>query len=201
MPEPQGLADEHRYQWILANILPYENRVRRWLKHSAPSVTEEDVDDAIQEAYARIWQMPDFRRIQDASSYFKTTVLNVVYRQAHRAKIVPMERMSEIEMLDATRYDPGPEARVSARQQLEHVQKVIDALPRRCRRAITLRKIYGWSQKEIAVEMSLSENTVEKHIAKGLGLIVQSMGRLDSENDETQRRRSGRKKKIHVDDR
>jgi DNA-directed RNA polymerase specialized sigma24 family protein len=42
---------------------------------------------------------------------------------------------------------------------------------RRCRRAITLRKIYGWSQKEIAVEMSLSENTVEKHIAKGLGLL------------------------------
>jgi hypothetical protein len=24
MPEPQGLADEHRYRWILTNILPYE---------------------------------------------------------------------------------------------------------------------------------------------------------------------------------
>jgi DNA-binding CsgD family transcriptional regulator len=31
-----------------------------------------------------------------------------------------------------------------------------------------LKKVYGYSQKEIALSLSISENTVEKHIATGI---------------------------------
>jgi RNA polymerase sigma-70 factor (ECF subfamily) len=41
-------------------------------------------------------------------------------------------------------------------------------LPIQCRRAFVLRKVYGYSQKEIAKLMRVSESTVEKHIAEGI---------------------------------
>ena len=37
-----------------------------------------------------------------------------------------------------------------------------------CRRAFVLKKVYGYSQREIAQELELSESTVEKHIANGV---------------------------------
>src|SRR5690606_20794216 len=37
-----------------------------------------------------------------------------------------------------------------------------------CRKAFVLRKVYGYSQKEIADSLGISENTVEKHIATGI---------------------------------
>ena len=41
-------------------------------------------------------------------------------------------------------------------------------LPVKCRRAFVLKKVYGYSQKEIAKTLQVSEKTVEKHIASGI---------------------------------
>ena len=40
----------------------------------------------------------------------------------------------------------------------------MEQLPARCRQVFTLRKVYGLSQKEIAAELKISENTVESHL-------------------------------------
>ena len=40
------------------------------------------------------------------------------------------------------------------------------ALPTRCRQVFTLRKVYGYSQKQIAERLQISENTVEQHLTK-----------------------------------
>jgi len=39
--------------------------------------------------------------------------------------------------------------------------QAIQALPDRCRQIVTLRKIYGLSQKEVAERLAISEHTVE----------------------------------------
>jgi len=48
--------------------------------------------------------------------------------------------------------------------------QAVASLPARCRQVFTLRKVYGLSQKEIAAELKISENTVEQHLAKGTRL-------------------------------
>ena len=40
------------------------------------------------------------------------------------------------------------------------------SMTRRCRQTFTLRKVYGYSQKEIAAQLSISEHTVEQHLSK-----------------------------------
>jgi RNA polymerase sigma-70 factor (ECF subfamily) len=46
--------------------------------------------------------------------------------------------------------------------------RAVRELPIQCRRAFILKKVYGFSQREIARELGLTESTVEKHIAKGI---------------------------------
>ena len=53
-------------------------------------------------------------------------------------------------------------------QELELLTRAIQSLPTRCRQVITLRRIYGLSQKEVAVQLGISEHTVEAQATIGL---------------------------------
>ena len=74
-------------------------------------------------------------------------------------------------------------------------------LPEQCRRAFVLRKVYGFSQREIAEVMSIAESTVEKHIALGvkrtmlrMKAVRRSSGLGDSPLDlSAERHRDGRR--------
>jgi RNA polymerase sigma-70 factor (ECF subfamily) len=46
--------------------------------------------------------------------------------------------------------------------------QAVRLLPIQCRKVFVLKKVYGFSQKEIAKQLTLSESTVEKHIALGI---------------------------------
>jgi RNA polymerase sigma-70 factor (ECF subfamily) len=56
---------------------------------------------------------------------------------------------------------------IASSEEFAHFCEAIRQLPVQCRRVFVLKKVYGYSQKEIAKEMNLSESTVEKHIAVG----------------------------------
>lgn len=168
------MDEQARYRWIAAHILPYEAEVRGWLRRHMHSLGSADVDDIVQEAYSRLW-LADFSRIANGRSYFYTVVRNLLTEQARRARIIPMERMGEIDSLNIISSEPEPERRVSARQELERLQRVVEALPTQCRRAFELQKFDGLSQREIAAQMNIAEKTVEKHLAKALARVVAAM--------------------------
>ena len=140
------MDEQARYQWIAAHILPYEGEVRGWLRRHVRTLSRADIDDLLQEAYARLWP-GDFTRIANGRSYFYTVVRNLVSEQARRARIIPMERMGEIEALHITSSESEPERRVSARQELARLQAIIASLPGQCRRAFELQKLHGLSSR------------------------------------------------------
>lgn len=161
------MNDEARYQWVAANILPCEGEVRAWLRRHMPSLRAADIDDLIQEGYARLWSA-DFVGITNPRAYFHATVRNVLLEHARRARIVPMERLGEIDALRIVSEAPGPERQVTARQELERLWTAIATLPRQCRQAFQLQNFEDRSRREIAQQMGISERTVEKHLAKAL---------------------------------
>jgi len=56
----------------------------------------------------------------------------------------------------------------AAREEFAHFCEAVRKLPAQCRRVFVLKKVYGYSQREIAEELGLSESTVEKHVALGV---------------------------------
>ena len=66
---------------------------------------------------------------------------------------------------------------------IRRLAELIDDLPPKCREAFVLRKVRGLSQREVAAAMSLSENTVEKHIGKALAALCRVIGRGGNRRD------------------
>lgn len=170
------MDDRARHQWIAAHILPHEAEVRGWLRRYVRTLVPADIDDLVQESYSRLWRAEqELDRIGSGRSYFFAVVRNLLLENARRARIVPMERLGEIETLRLPSEEPGPERRISARQELERLERIIETLPEQARTAFRLQKFRGFSQREIAAEMNISEKTVEKHLGLALKLILDAL--------------------------
>lgn len=144
--------------------MPHEGAVRAWLSRSR--VLQEDADDMVQEAYCRLAGLEQFEHIERPDAYFFSTVRNLLFRQSARAKVVPLRPVSEME--DAEDPAPSPEREAVGRIDYERMVALIEQLPERRRRVISLRKIEGKAQREIADILGLSENVIEHEIRQGV---------------------------------
>ncbi len=177
---------EHRRRivaWVAAHVMPHEGGVRAWLRRSL--LNPEDVDDLIQEAYARLAAMESVDHIEKPDGYFFQIVRNLLVEQIRRSRIIRIEAATEIDALSIYSDEPSPERTVAARRELARVKELIEGLPDRCRHIFELRKIQGVPQKEIARLLGVSESTVENDGAKGLRLIMQAMRDQDAQFEPT----------------
>lgn len=165
------ISDE-RALWLARWILPHEPVLRRWLARLSAAV---ETDDIVQETYALLAGLPGTSHIRDPRAYLFTTARSLLLQQVRRARIVPIESVAEIEALCIQEEGSPTESAFTERQQLTRLAQEIARLPDKCREAFVLRKIHGYSQREIADRMHISENTVEKHIGKGLRLLMSAM--------------------------
>ncbi|MGV8941234.1 MAG: RNA polymerase sigma factor [Lysobacter sp.] len=159
-----------RAVWLETHVLPHEAALRQWLAQRVHAPIE--VDDVLQEAYAAMASLADIRHVQSPRAYFFTVARSLVLQQLRRARIVSIEAVAEVEQLDMVGNLLTPERHATGRQDLRRIAEMIADLPEKCRQAYLLRKVYGYSQREVAEKMGISENTVEKHIGKGLRLLL-----------------------------
>lgn len=162
-----ALDDTERTRWFVQHILPHEAALRRWLsRRRAPAAF--DIDDIVQESYALLAERERVDDILNPRAYFFQVAHSLVVRNIRRAKIVPIlavEDLGQMELVDET---ATPEQRAIAHDDLRRLAEVIASMPGQTREAFVLRRVRGLSQREIASRMGLSENTVEKHIVRGL---------------------------------
>src|SRR5690349_8780627 len=107
------MDSSERLRWFAREVLPHEGDVRRWLTARIRRVPQCDVDEIVQEAYARLWAAGGAERIVNPRAYFFVTARNVVGEILRRARVVSIETMSDIDTLDIPDGDGGPERRVS----------------------------------------------------------------------------------------
>lgn len=163
-------VSSERAVWLETHVLPHEGAVRQWLKRRVRAPIE--ADDVLQEAYAVFASLPDIAHVQNPRAYFFTVARSLVLQQLRRARIVSIEAVAEVERLDTVGDLLTPERYATGGEDLRLIAEMIGSLPEKCRQAYLLRKVYGYSQREIAEKMQISESTVEKHIGKGLRLLL-----------------------------
>ena len=140
--------------------------LRAWLRSRFPTLT--DPDDLVQETYARVLQARATSPIGSAKAFLFTTARNLALDHVRRQKIVGIDSLAEIDGLSVLEDEPRVSETVGHRQELELLTQAIQSLPERCRQVLTLRKIYGLSQKEIAAQLGISEHTVEAQVGNGM---------------------------------
>lgn len=168
------MTHQGRLRWFAREVLPHEADVRRWLVVRTRGLKGCDVDDMIQEAYARLWSA-DADGIKNPRAYLFVTVRHLVGEHLRRSRIVSIELMADVESLNVADGEISTYRRLSGEEEVARLQRVMSKLPPKCRRAFRLKKIEQLSQREVAKRMGISESTVEKHLVKALKFVLREM--------------------------
>jgi len=143
-------------------------RLVRAVQHIVPP---KEIEDIVQETYLRIRQVGGKTSIESPQSFMLKTARNLALDYVKRAETRLSDSFDEAEEA----YPPLQHAvgdstlgKVCSDEEFAQFCDGVRYLPIQCRRAFVLRKVYGYSQREIAKLMQISESTVEKHIAEGI---------------------------------
>jgi RNA polymerase sigma-70 factor (ECF subfamily) len=161
--------------WLAKEILVHERALRGYLSRFFKNVA--DIEDAVQETYARLLGLSEasFASIRNAHAFLFTTARNVALDRLRRARVVSLDAMAEMGTADVLDQTPSADEELNSRQELALLLETIASLPDRCRETLTLRKLYGMPQREIAERLQITESTVEKHVAYGVRLCAERM--------------------------
>jgi len=170
--------DSNSSAWFREHVQPHESMLRAWLRSRFPS--ESDVDDIVQEGYARLLEARKTTAIQAPKPFLfaiaRNLALGRLRRQQAAAGQAALADFDFESVLDETADVPHTVARA---QELELLTQASQSLPTRCRQIITLRKIYGLSQKEVAAQLGIAEHTVEAQGTIGLRKLAEFFERIE----------------------
>jgi RNA polymerase sigma factor (sigma-70 family) len=164
-----------RNAWLAKEILVHERVLRGYLSKFLKRIV--DIEDAIQETYARLLSLNDSSSaaVQNWHAFLFTSARNVALDRLRKNRVVSLDALAEMGSVDVLDQTPSAEEGLNARQELALLMDAITSLPDRCREVLTLRKLYGLSQREIAQRLAITESTVEKHVAHGVRLCAERM--------------------------
>jgi len=132
-------------------------------------VPPKEIEDIVQETYVRICQIENRETIQQPKAFLYKTAKNLALDHIKRAESQLVDSADEApELLDLDLSEDSTYQQVASDKEFAQFCEAVRQLPVQCRKAFVLKKVYGYTQKEIAQELALSESTVEKHIALGI---------------------------------
>jgi RNA polymerase sigma-70 factor (ECF subfamily) len=156
-------------------FINYQSTIRRFI---CRIVKPDDIDDIVQETFVRSYEANLKQEIKYVRSYMLKTAKNLALN--HNAKWDnkyndSIEDFVEppVELSSAIFEDD-----YESKERFLCFCRATDQLSGSVRKCFILKKVYGFSQKEIAQYLQLSESTVEKHIAKGLLKSVRYMEQM-----------------------
>ncbi len=130
-------------------------------------------NDVLHDAIVKFAVKNSLKQIDEPQAYLRGIVKNTIvdyYRDA--AHFVDTELLSadqadinpELELCE--KY--SPEKMVDIKQRMQALQNIIDCLPPKCRQVFWMHRIEGQPQLEIAAELGISLNMVERHMIRAL---------------------------------
>ena len=168
-------VSDERAIWLARQVMPHEAGLRGWLARRG--IAECDIDDVIQETYAKLVTLPSIDAIRDPRSYAYQVALSVHVTNLRKSNVIPIKVIPQFEQANIAASDPSPEQIAADRGELEQLAAALAKLPDRCRAVFLARRVEGLSHRETAQKLGISEKTVEKHMARGIRHLMDIFGR------------------------
>ena len=183
--EVTGL-DLHRKKMAAPKSLTqtYLSIVERLRRAIGGIVPPKEVEDIVQEAYVRACQAEQATSIRAPSSFLFKTVRNLALDHVKRSESRLSDSFEEENSAEAFyqhSFGMNPQDETVSHEEFSLFCDAVRLLPAQCRRAFVLKKVYGFTRKEIAEQMNISENTVQTQIARGLKASMRFMDGLERE--------------------
>lgn len=144
------------------DLLAYEPGLRRYFRRRAPAG---QVDDLVQEVFARLLSLRDPRAVQDLERYIFVVAASVLSRQHRRRP--PWQALDGMEELGPP-DELTPERSLIGKQDVEAILAALDDLPARTRHIFLMHRFEEMTYQRIARELGVSVSAVEKHMMTAL---------------------------------
>ncbi|MCK5749603.1 MAG: RNA polymerase sigma factor [Oricola sp.] len=153
---------------LAAAFLQYREGLRRYVARLA--LRPEDVDDILQETFLSVHSLKDEHEIRSPKFYLFAVARRTAYRELKRQSSRIADSIEEaIEKGEEPAAAQAPlDQAFEAREYFEILTDLVSDFPPQCRRVFILRKIFGYSHKEISAMMGISTSTVEKYLARAM---------------------------------
>ena len=127
---------------------------------------QEEAEECVQDVFYKLW------RLRHDFSLSKLELANYLSRAIRNQSFNILERHHR-ERLRSEHFDPvkdinllSPERQLMIRELQQQIDHSIKALPPQCQLVFKLSRQEGFTNKEIAEKLNLSENTVKSHLKK-----------------------------------
>lgn len=126
-----------------------------------------DVEDIVQDTYVKLCSIEDKDPKKYNKSFLYTVAKNLALdhlKKADNKLTDKVEDESEYHTEDSDKlFDEAV-----TNEQFGHFCKTVQQMPAQSRKIFVLRKVYGFSQQEIADQLEISVNTVSNQLVNGM---------------------------------
>ncbi|MDD3449518.1 MAG: sigma-70 family RNA polymerase sigma factor [Gammaproteobacteria bacterium] len=126
----------------------------------------EQAADMAQEAFTQVLAAGAEGNVTDLRGYLFRTAANLSVDELRRREV--RNRHADATAALEGAGGPDPARTLAGREQLALLRQAIDELPPRCREVFLLHRFRELSYPEIAAQLGISRNMVEKHIVRAL---------------------------------
>ena len=164
----QELIDGCRNANRVAQKALYERYCRKMMTVCLRySKTTAEAEDILQEAFVKIFNaIKDFRQESKLETWITRIMVNTALKvQRRKLYLYPMVDVEELEL-------PEEEVSISGIHFTQLIE-MIQALPQGCQVVFNLFAIEGYSHKEIAEQLGISEGTSKSQFARAKSLLQQ----------------------------
>ncbi len=139
----------------------------------------EDAEDVVQDAFFKLFRSGAWKHMEDEKAFLARMVwrLAITRKPSHRF-------VSGFERSEVVSGQSSPERAAIATERSRAIHRLIDALPERLRRPLSLSSIEGMTTREMADVMNLPEGTVRRLLSEARALIKEKMSRMEGGKDE-----------------
>lgn len=165
--------DESLDAWFKREILVHEAALVRFLNRWP---NRDEVHDLRQEVYIRVYEAAaKARPTTSPKTFLFQTARHLLIDRVRRSRVISIEGVADLDVLNVLVDDVSPEKRAHARQELNLLARAFGRLSPKCREVIWLRRVDQLSQREVAARLGITESSVEKHVIKGTRLLADAV--------------------------
>ena len=160
-------------RWFVDHVLPLEAELMRFLRRSWRNPG--DLADLRQETLVRAYEAGLRETPLQTRPFVYTIARNLMTDRLRRARVVSIDFVEDLAGLNVLSEEPRADEIVSAREQLQQFAAAAARLPPRCREVMMLRKVEGLSQREVALRLGITEDTVERQVSKAMRALATAL--------------------------
>lgn len=144
----------------------YQSSLSRYIARFLPKA--HDIEDIVHDTFLHTYEAQIKTHIRSPKAYLFRTARNLALKQLTKMSSRLTDYMEDCELSEVLLDNASLEEQAESQQKFAIFCEAVRRLPLQCRRVYILRKVYGFSHKEIAKHLDISVSTIEKHLAKGI---------------------------------